>query len=285
MTTVNSADLKSPAETVHSDFATPTSTALRSCDQVLFYVELREVARSSEVFRNMLDAARPNASDTLDVIDVSEPASVIESILKLALGLVAPAFSSRSLSDVEPVYAAARKYIMAGPEQMLRSLIELLAMRLDDPLERLVAASNNHLDQLRDQAFDLCIGVEVDIDRMCTIKDNKLIGRLLSIRKDRTQALAELIISGKNVSEGVCGSCKTAQLLRADCSLMLAKFQCAALRVIMSRPSLEAVWADPIARGALNHLQIWQCSGSNCRNYPFFDLQERFEKAFEKKKK
>jgi len=278
---------------IHADFSKPTRTALLSSDEVVIYVSLSQLAGSSSFFRGMVEDATPGTSQSTspDVIPVSEDSKTLELLLKLALGMAVNKLNERWTcpADIEPVLDAARKYDFPGTAQILLGMIELSALRLKNPLAQYIVACRHNLATLRSEAFERCLGTELDLSALEGPIEGRDIAALVKAHRMRVKILVGILLS-QNEGDGpfaaenrtTCARCRTS----AEASALGAwsTFQRLAVAVITVRPSLEALWADAKVNEARIKLQQIQCPVQQCKVFMFVDIQRMTEVAWTSRK-
>jgi hypothetical protein len=222
-----------------------------------FHVHKLILSIASGVFRDILAIPQPlrhtSGDATLDVIDVTEPATVIEPFLQLIYPVDPPVIEDLQL--VDELFRLADKYAAKGVSTKLKKFLVSPSFLKDDPIGVFVIARRSRLVEEERLAVSHTFSIDV-VDRISGENLQTMMAEtyhhLLTEHARRRQRLIAAIDEGLRQALG--GSCSCVENLKKEIRLRISG------RPFLDRELLDTCFSsvrDLKKRG-------YQCTGGGC---------------------
>lgn len=265
--------------------ATDGDIVLRTSDNVKLSVHRRILAESSFFFKEMfsLPQSEDAADDDVPVIDVSEPAEVMDKLLRLVYPREDPPIDT--LDELSALLAAAVKYEMQRATETLRRLLVAPRFAAKDPTRVYAIACRHDLEVEARAASTYTLSVNI-LD--CPLsEDLKHITawsyhRLLDLHRRRSAAaLAALDDAvgqpGEGQTELKCSQCVNSHYGSICPPRWWLEFARRAKEELKVRPTSEVVFSMRFLAES-SHTGCTYCPGSILESYAFLErLKERID--------
>ncbi|EJD01656.1 uncharacterized protein FOMMEDRAFT_88353 [Fomitiporia mediterranea MF3/22] len=259
--------------------APDADVVLQTCDGVRFGVYRRILAEASPFFRDMFSLPQSGTEEggTVPVVEVSETAEVMGTLLKLVYPGVGPEI--KTLDEVSMVLGAAMKYDMLRAIETLRRLLITPSFVEKEPTRVYAIACRYDLESEARVASSYTLRINV-LDGPLS-DDLKYITawsyhRLLDLHRRRADAALRVLESA--VLEDVkCMQCNSAHYGSLCPPRWWTEFVGKAKEELRARPTTDVVFSMAFL-AASGRTGCQRCSGSILESYAFLEgLKKRID--------